>query len=96
MYVYIGICIHMHAYVHAYIYAGACLCTCVYVYMCMCACVYVYMDCSRASDGKESACNTGDQGSIPGWDDPVEKKMASHCSILAGRATVHRTAKRHD
>ena len=75
----------MHAYVHAYIYARACLCTCVYVYtcMCMCACVYVYMDCPRASDGKESASNTGDQGSFPGWDNPLEKKMASHCSILA-------------
>ena len=35
------------------------------------------------SDGKESACNAGDLGSIPGWDDLVEKGMAAHSSILA-------------
>ena len=25
----------------------------------------------RGSDGKESACNVGDQGLIPGWEDPI-------------------------
>ena len=33
--------------------------------------------------GKESACNAGDPGSIPVWEDPVEKEMATHSSILA-------------
>ena len=33
--------------------------------------------------GKESACNTGDLGSIPGWEDPLEKGMATHSNILA-------------
>ena len=37
------------------------------------------------SDGKESACNSGDPGSIPGLDDPLEKEMATHSSILAWR-----------
>ena len=37
------------------------------------------------SDGKESACNAGDLGSIPGWEDPLEKGMATHSSILAWR-----------
>ena len=36
------------------------------------------------SDGKESACNVGDLGSIPGSEDPLEKGMATHSSILAG------------
>ena len=31
--------------------------------------------------GKESACNAGDLG----WDDPLEKEMATHSSILAWR-----------
>ena len=31
------------------------------------------------SDSKESACNAGD----PGWEDPLEKGMATHFSILA-------------
>ena len=37
------------------------------------------------SDGKESACNVGDPGSIPGEDDPLEKGMVTHSSILAWR-----------
>ena len=38
---------------------------------------------SGGSVGKESACKTGDQGSIPEWEDPLEKKMTTHSSILA-------------
>ena len=49
-----------------------------------------------SSAGKESACNMGDLGSIPGWEDPLEKEMATHSSIgvdnsMDGR--VHRVAK---
>ena len=29
-------------------------------------------------DGKESSCNVGDPGLIPGLDDPLEKGKASH------------------
>ena len=35
------------------------------------------------SQSKEPACNTEDPGSIPGWEDPLEKGMATHSSILA-------------
>ena len=34
-------------------------------------------------DGKESACNVGDPDSIPVSEDPLEKEMATHSSILA-------------
>ena len=37
------------------------------------------------SDGKESACNSGNPGSIPGWGRSLEKGMATHSSILAWR-----------
>ena len=37
------------------------------------------------SDGKESSHNGGDPGSIPGLEDPLEKGMAIHSSILAWR-----------
>ena len=37
------------------------------------------------SVGKESACNAGDTGSIPGQEDPLEKGMAIHSRILAWR-----------
>ena len=37
------------------------------------------------SDGKESTCNAGDSGLIPGSEDPLEKGMATHSSILAWR-----------
>ena len=33
--------------------------------------------------GKESPFNAGDLGLIPGWEDPLEKDMATHSSILA-------------
>ena len=40
----------------------------------------------HGSDGKESACNAGDPGSISGLGrPPVEKEMAVHSSILAWR-----------
>ena len=54
------------------------------------------------SDGKESACNAGDPGSIPGWDRfPVEgngKLLQYSClenSMDGGawRATVHGVVK---
>ena len=38
-----------------------------------------------SSDGKESACNAGDLGLIPGFKDPLEKGKATHSSILAWR-----------
>ena len=37
------------------------------------------------SVGKESACNAGDLGSIPGLEDLLEKEMATHCSIFPWR-----------
>ena len=37
------------------------------------------------SDGKESACNAGDPGLIPGSGRSLEKGMATHSSILAWR-----------
>ena len=43
------------------------------------------MSFSGGSDSKESACNEGDLGSILGWEDPLEKGMATHTSILAWR-----------
>ena len=35
------------------------------------------------SEGKASAWNAGDRGSILGWEDPLEKGMATDSSILA-------------
>ena len=40
---------------------------------------------SDGSDRKESVGKGGDSGSIEGWEDPLEKGMASHSSILAYR-----------
>ena len=39
-----------------------------------------------SSDGKQSACNAGDRGSIPGSGGSLEKGMATHSSILAWRS----------
>ena len=40
---------------------------------------------SGGSDAKESALNAGNPGLIPGSEDPLEKSMAAHSSILAWR-----------
>ena len=50
------------------------------------------------SDGKESACNVGDLGLTLGREDPLEKELATHSSILAWRISwteepVHAVAK---
>ena len=34
---------------------------------------------------KESACNAGDRVQTPGWENPLEKGMATHSSIFAWR-----------
>ena len=34
------------------------------------------------SDGKGSACNAGDLGLIPGWEDPLEEGIATQYSYL--------------
>ena len=38
-----------------------------------------------ASVVKNPPTRAGDVGSIPGWEDPLEKGMATHSSILAQR-----------
>ena len=40
----------------------------------------------RQHCAKESTANAGDArdaGSVPGWEDPLEKEMTTHSSILA-------------
>ena len=34
---------------------------------------------------KNPPANAGDVGLIPGWEDPLEKEMATHFSVLAWR-----------
>ena len=48
---------------------------------------HCYMDVGfpGGSDGKESTCNAGDPGLIPGWEDPLGKEMETHSSIPAWR-----------
>ena len=36
-----------------------------------------------AQTHKKSACEAGDLGSVPGQEDPLEKEMAIHSSIIA-------------
>ena len=43
------------------------------------------LGCPGGSCGKESACNAGDPGSIPGWGRPREEEMATHSRIFAWR-----------
>ena len=45
-----------------------------------------------SSDGKESACNLGDPVRSLGWEDPLQKGMAAHTSMLAWRIPMDRGA----
>ena len=38
---------------------------------------------SDGADGKQSACDAVDLGLIPSWEDPLEKEITTHSSILA-------------
>ena len=49
---------------------------------------------SGVSDGKESACNAGDPGLIPGWEDLLEKEIANHSSIFVLENPMDRGAYR--
>ena len=54
-YTHICICTHVHIHMHTYV------CVCTYIYVCVQVCMCVCMA-SGGSNGKESACNTGDLG----------------------------------
>ena len=45
----------------------------------------VFLGFPGSSAGKESTCNVGDQGSIPGLGRPLEKGKATHSGILLWR-----------
>ena len=50
--------------------------------------IYLYLikiQFPSGSDSKETACNAGDQVQSLGWEDHLEKGMATHSSILAWR-----------
>ena len=47
-------------------------------------------DLAPCLNGKESACNAGDSGSIPGWGRSLENGMATHSSILSWRMPMDR------
>ena len=44
----------------------------------------IYKGIPGDSDGKEFTCNAGDLGSIPGWEDPLEKGQLPTPVFLPG------------
>ena len=61
-------------------------------YMQICIHVYTYMGFPGSSAGKESACNAETWVRSLGWEDPLEKEMATHSRILAWRISMDRGA----
>ena len=47
------------------------------IYLLLCP----YRDLPGGFNGKEYACSVGEPGSIPGWEDALEKGMVTHSSI---------------
>ena len=75
-----------------------CIYTCVGLCVCVCMCVYISIKGEvgknqvvlwlvRGFPGgsavKNLPANAGDASLIPGWEDPQDKQMAMHSSILA-------------
>ena len=44
------------------------------------------MELPGGSDGKESACNAGNQLQSLGWEDPLEEGMATDSNFLPGES----------
>ena len=53
--------------------------------------VYTHITFPGGSEGKESACNARDPGSIPGQEDPLEKEMAPTPVFLPGESHGQRS-----
>ena len=54
--------------------------------------VYTHITFPGGSEGKESACNARDPGSIPGQEDPLEKEMAPTPVFLPGKSPGQRNS----
>ena len=63
------------------------VCTCV-IYVCAHVCAYTGFP--GGSDGKESTCNAETQVPSLGQEDPLEKGMPAHSSILAWKTPMDR------
>ena len=55
-------------------------------------CIPIFLGFLGGSDGKESACNTGGLGSIPGLGRSLEEGVVTYSSILAWRIPMDRGA----
>ena len=90
VFIYIYVCVCVCMYIH--------MCVYIHVYIYMCIYIYIRSDQSLSHvwlfattwiaapwwlSSKESSCNAGDLGSIPGSGRSLEKGMATHSSILA-------------
>ena len=53
--------------------------------LCLLYCAVLHLDFPGGSDGKAFVYNVGDLGSIPGLGRSLEKRKATHSSILAWR-----------
>ena len=51
-------------FVYVYMYVCVCVCVCIYIYIYIY--LYIYIGFPGSTVGKESTCNAGDPGSIPG------------------------------
>ena len=58
-------------------------------------CIEIKRGFPGGSDGKESACNAGNPGSILGQEDPLEKEMTTHPVFLPGEFHGQRSTFRY-
>ena len=51
----------------------------------------IFLGFPGGSDSKEPACDAGRVGSIPGWEDPLEKEMDTDSVFLPGKLDGQKT-----
>ena len=96
-----------HKKIHiTYIYIYVHMCIYIYIYIHICICIHIYIETHTHTylgwgkgfpggpASKESACNVGDLGSVPGLGRSPGEGMGIHSSILAWRIpwTIHGVA----
>ena len=69
---------------------------CRYTYICICACINIYIWASLVVQTVKNLPEMQEtQGQSLGWDDPLEKEMATHSSILLGEFREQRSLAGH-
>ena len=79
--IYMYMCVYIYTHTHIHIYTHVCI----YIYICMYVYTHTHTGFSGGSAEKNLPTMQEMQVRSLGWEDPLEKEMATHSSIIAWR-----------